>query len=233
MLQIKTKSVVFDLDGVISDTASLHKKAWKIVFNKYIVSQKIKVKKFTYKDYYLYVDGKPRVNGINDFFKSRNIIIKKKINNNIANNKNKIFKKIIKTSKVLVFKDSLVLIKKLKNKKIKIALASSSKNCRLIIKKLKLKKYFNYICDGSDLEKLNLPGKPEPHIFNKCFEKLKTDPKFSTIIEDSISGIIAAKKSKVKNCIAIDRKNNYRHLQNAGANIIVKSLLKLSFINND
>jgi beta-phosphoglucomutase-like phosphatase (HAD superfamily) len=78
VLKIKTSSVVFDLDGVISDTASLHKKAWKIAFNKYIIGQKIKIKKFTYDDYYLHVDGKPRSNGIDDFFKSRNIIVTKK-----------------------------------------------------------------------------------------------------------------------------------------------------------
>jgi alpha,alpha-trehalase len=229
VLQIKTSSVVFDLDGVISDTASLHKKAWKIAFNKYIIAQKIKVKKFTYDDYYLHVDGKPRSNGIDDFFKSRNIILKKKNNNQISNYKNEIFIKLIRISNVLAFNDAVTLIKKLKKKKIKIALASSSRNCRLIIKKLKLGKYFDYICDGSDLKKLNLPGKPAPHIFRKCFLALKTEPRFSTIIEDSISGVLAAKRSKVKNCIAINRKNNFQQLNNAGANIIVKSLLQLCF----
>jgi alpha,alpha-trehalase len=229
VLQIKTSSVIFDLDGVISDTASLHKKAWKIAFNKHIVIQKIKVKKFTYDDYYLHVDGKPRSNGIDDFFKSRSIIIKKKKNNQISDYKNEIFIKLIKTSNVSAFNDAVILIKKLKKKKIKIALASSSRNCRLIIKKLKLDKYFDYICDGSDLKKLNLPGKPSPHIFKKCFFALKTEPRFSTIIEDSISGVLAAKSSKVKNCIAIDRKKNFQHLKNAGADIIVKSLLQLCF----
>ena len=117
MFQIKTSSVIFDLDGVISDTASLHKKAWKIAFNKHIVMQKIKVKKFTYDDYYLHVDGKPRSNGIDDFFKSRNIIIKKKKNNQISNYKNEIFIKLIKTSNVSAFNDAVILIKKLKKKK--------------------------------------------------------------------------------------------------------------------
>ena len=229
MKNISSDLVIFDLDGVITNTAEIHYKAWSIVFNNILIENNSK-NKFTKKDYFLFVDGKKREDGIKSFLKKKNIKKSVRSIGEIAKKKNKIFLKLLKKSKILKFYDSIQLIKKLYRKKIKIAVASSSKNAKFILKKLNLLKYFQFICDGKYLERKKLKGKPYPYIFLECVKKIKA--KKFVVIEDAIVGIVAAKRAKANFIIAVNRKNNYKLLKKAGATIVTKNLQNLK-INNE
>jgi alpha,alpha-trehalase len=217
--------VIFDLDGVITDTATIHKKAWKVTFDNSL--KNLCKKKFSNLDYYKYIDGKPRLDGISIYLKSRRLILSNKLIKKISNEKNILFKNLVKINKIILYKDALNLIKLLKINKIKIGLASSSKNCKFIIKKAKIYNLFDYIIDGQDLEKKKLKGKPNPKIFLEALKSLNLKKDKTVIIEDSASGVKAAFDSNVKFPVGICRKSNSKDLKKNGARIVLKSLNNL------
>ena len=217
--------VIFDLDGVITDTATIHKKAWKITFDNSL--KDLCKKKFSKFDYYKYIDGKPRLDGISVYLKSRKLILSNKLIQKISKKKNILFKNLVKINKIILYKDALNLIKLLKINKIKIGLASSSKNCKFIIKKAKIYNLFDYIIDGQDLEKKKLKGKPNPKIFLEALKSLNLKKDKTVIIEDSASGVKAAFDSNVKFPVGICRKSNSKDLKKNGARIVLKSLNNL------
>ena len=219
---LKISGIIFDLDGVITDTASIHKIAWKNTFDKNL--KNISKQKFIFSDYFNYIDGKPRQEAIHDYLDYRKIKKTKKLINIINKEKNNLFRNLLKKKKIKVFKDSLILLEKIKKFKIKVALASSSKNCRFILKKLKLLKKFDFVVDGSDLEKKKINGKPDPGIFLIALKKLSLNKKKTLIFEDSSSGVIAAKKSGVKFVIGIARKFNNKNLKKSGAGIVINKM---------
>ena len=158
MLETKTKcvlskerldAVIFDLDGVITQTAKLHAKAWKEMFDFFLLEYgKAVGKHFTpfdiKKDYPAYVDGKPREDGVRGFLSARGIQLPfgsaddqpgQETICGLAHRKDILFKNSLKETKVKVFESSVELIKKLKQMKFKIAVVSSSKNCTEILRK--------------------------------------------------------------------------------------------------
>jgi beta-phosphoglucomutase family hydrolase len=222
--KIDTKLVIFDLDGVISDTSNLHLIAWKETLDNYLFNLGKGKVKLSYRVFLDYIDGKPRKKGINDYMLLNKIKLAKKNVEDISQKKNIKFQQLI-NKKIKAFPDSLRLIRNLKKKNIKIALASSSKNCRLIIKNLKIQKKFNYIIDGNDLEKKKLPGKPKPDIFRQCYKSLKIDKNLTCIIEDSLSGLLAAKSAGVKKVVGIIRPGKIKKkLERAKPHILINSL---------
>ena len=222
------EGVIFDLDGVITNTASIHKNAWKKTFD--IFLKKNGSKEFKSIDYYRFIDGKPRDEAIKDYLKVKKIDFDNKIVSQISNKKNILFRQILKEKGVKLFSDAKKLLLKIKKKNIKIALASSSKNCSYIVRKSKIYNFFEFIIDGEDLDRKKIKGKPNPKIFVEVIKKLKLSKKNTIIIEDSIEGIKAAYKSNVKFPIAISRNSNIRKLKKNGAKIVLKSLNQI-FIN--
>ena len=214
--------IIFDLDGVITNTASIHSVAWQKSFDTHL--KEISKKKFIKSDYLNYIDGKPRLNGIQDYLNSRKIKITKLLVDTISREKNYLFQSLIKINEIETFNDSIKLLKEIKKQKIKVAVASSSKNCRLILKKTKLLRIFDFIIDGNDLEKRKIKGKPNPDIFLIAIKKLKLNKHKTLIFEDSSSGIISAANSGAKFIIGVARSSNNKELMKAGANIVVNSI---------
>tara|TARA_B110001450_G_scaffold254698_1_gene280596 strand:+ start:1211 stop:1915 length:705 start_codon:yes stop_codon:yes gene_type:complete len=219
---INIEGVIFDLDGVITNTATIHMSAWKATFND-ILKNIINIK-FTNKDYYKYIDGKPRLEGIITFLKIKKIKYNLRLIDLINKKKNILFRKLINKNDIKIYKDSINLIKRLKKNNKKIALASSSKNCRYIIRRAGIYNLFDYIIDGSDLEKKKLKGKPNPKIFLEAIKNLNINKKKTAIIEDSASGMKAAYKTNVKFPIGISRKKNDVELKKNGAKIVLRTL---------
>ena len=214
--------IIFDLDGVITNTASIHKIAWKLSFDKYL--KNISKKKFVSSDYFNHIDGKPRLKAIFDYLDYRKIKKTKKLIAIINKEKNNLFRSLLKKKKIKIFHDALNLLKEIKKYKIKVGVASSSKNCKFILKKKKLKNKFDFIIDGVDLEKKKLMGKPNPAIFLIALKKLCLNKKKTLIFEDSPSGIISAKRSGARFVVGVARKSNEKELKKSGANIIIKTM---------
>ncbi len=229
-------AVIFDLDGVISDTASLHENAWKQVFDEVLEISGHSDTEFLHEDYICYLDGKTRINGIQSFLASRQLRIQlggiHSHNllhiNGIANRKNTLFIDLIKNHEIYFFQDALLLLQELDFHHVDMAIGSSSKNARQVLQRGNLEHYFDVIVDGILASENNIQSKPNPAFYEYVAQLLEKLPKKCVVIEDSISGIISAKKAGIGNVIAIDRKANEKEFISAGADIIVKELATLT-----
>jgi len=206
---------IFDLDGVISNTAKVHALAWKETFDEILTSLKLDLFDLDH-DYHKYFDGISRDVAIKNFLKHKKISLELGLItdcgiesiNGLANFKNKIFiEKINSLGEAdFIFQDSLNLIRILRHNNKNIYLASSSKNASLILKKSNLFDAFKSIYDGNTIEEYNLKSKPFPDIFNFCIDRNNILADDVVIFEDSVNGIEAALTSKSNLVIGLDRK---------------------------
>jgi alpha,alpha-trehalase len=238
--KMELQSVIFDMDGVITDTAKVHFKAWKQIFDEYLKStadeKKIAFKPFTLDDYIHYVDGMSRIDGVKCFLQSRHIIGSsdklssedQNLIQSLSTKKNEVFLELIKKEGVTVFPGTLALIKELKKNKIKIAAISSSKNCKEILTQGYVIQYFQAIVDGNALKECHLKGKPNPDIFLEAAKRLQADPAQSVVIEDALSGVIAGKAGHFGLVIGIDRQKKWQsQFKQKGADIVVNDLSEI------
>ena len=249
MQKLGFDAVIFDLDGVITQTADLHSFAWKIMFDEFLSRKKNNKKKenfreFTYENDYLpYVDGKPRYEGVKSFLKSRNISIpyggpsdspEEMTVCGLGNKKNIIINELIREKGVKVYSSTINLIKKLKDCGIKVGVASSSKNCKIVLDSAKINTLFETRVDGVISAKLGLKGKPEPDIFKTACDNLNTSYHRCVIVEDAVSGVQAGAKGNFGLVIGIARAQNNQELLKNGADIVVNDLSEISVetINN-
>ena len=234
-------SVIFDLDGVITKTATLHAHAWKETFDQYL---KLREKRdgepfheFTYQnDYLTFVDGKPRYQGVKTFLESRSIILPfgnpsdppdKETITGIGNKKNQLFHQLLKEEGAEVFDSSIGLVKKLKENGIKVGVASSSKNCQAILKSVGLEDLFQARVDGIVSAELGLKGKPEGDIFVTAAKNLGTLPENSVVVEDASSGVEAGRNGGFGLVLGVARENNEQELTRAGADLVVTDLAEI------
>ncbi len=241
MQKLGFDAVIFDLDGVITQTADLHSFAWKTMFDEFLLERKNNnenFREFTYENDYLpYVDGKPRYKGVNSFLRSRNISIpygdpsdspEKQTICGLGNKKNIIINKLIQEKGVKVYSSTINLIKELKDIGIKIGVASSSKNCKIVLDSAKINNLFETRVDGVISAKLGLKGKPEPDIFKTACDNLNTSYYRSVIVEDAVSGVQAGSKGNFGLVIGIARSGNNQELLKNGADIVVNDLSEIS-----
>ncbi len=205
------KGAIFDLDGVIVDTVPLHFKAWQKMFSEY-------GKEFTFEDYKKKVDGIPRINGAKAILGK----LPQEELERAASKKQEYFLEFLEKEGVKVYQSTLNLIKELKEKGIKIAVVSSSKNCRYILKKANIEDLFDVIITGLDIKK----GKPDPEIFILACKNLGLKPSECIVFEDALLGVEAAKNAKMW-CVGIDRYNNPERLKKA--DLIVSDLKEVNF----
>ncbi|WP_057937783.1 trehalose-phosphatase [Algoriphagus resistens] len=235
------KAIILDMDGVVTQTATLHAEAWKQMFDSFLES--VYGENFhplvIGKDYKHYIDGIPRYDGVRGFLKSRNLEIPEgnpgdypdhKTVHGLGNKKNEIFLGLLKTQGAQVYKDALAMLKIWKKEKIKLAIISSSRNCSHVIHSAGLTEYFDTRVDGELSEKENLAGKPAPDIFLKACELLNVEPHEAIVIEDAIAGIKAGKRGGFAVVIGVARHGEGRGMKEAGADIVVKELTELENI---
>jgi beta-phosphoglucomutase family hydrolase len=231
-------AVLFDLDGVISDTVSVHAKAWRMVFNDALAHHGLADQVFDERvDYRLHVDGKSRQAGIEDFLLSRNVVLPLGESdqtgfdtvNGIGNTKNAIFRDLIARDGVAIFDDARRLIAKLRSEKFELGLASSSKNARIVLEKCGLLGSFKAIMDGLVAEREGVSSKPSPDFYRHAAALVGSEPRECIVIEDATSGIVSAKQAGVMSVIGIARADNAVSLQQSGADVVVTSLDDLPF----
>jgi beta-phosphoglucomutase len=193
------KGAIFDLDGVIVNTVPFHFNAWKKMFSEYGVD-------FTFSDYEKKVDGIPRYNGAKAILTSLN---DEEIHK-AGDKKQNYFLEMLEREEIPIYDSSVKLIKELKQCGKKIAVASSSKNCKTILIKTDLINLIDAIVDGSDVK----IGKPHPGIFLLAAERLNCPYETCIVFEDAVLGIEAAINGNMK-CIGIDRYKNPDRLKKA------------------
>jgi len=228
--------VIFDLDGVITLTASVHAAAWKKLFDRFLEEKAQETgepfEPFDIEaDYRTYVDGKPRVEGVKSFLESREIELPEGSQNDspeaptawgLGNRKNIYFQQIIEERGVEIDKRTVDYIRQLRDEGIQVAVASSSKNCSLILKCAKIDTLFDAQVDGVVSEELGLKGKPAPDIFIEAARRIGATPEHSVVVEDAISGVQAGRAGRFGLVIGIDRTDVATKLRENGADLIVK-----------
>lgn len=226
-------AVLFDLDGVISDTASVHAKAWKTAFDMALSNLDQRCAPFTEPtDYIEHLDGKTRLAGIASFLSSRGIDLPTGQTCDtgfgtilgIGNSKNDIFRRLIAEHGVNIFGDAVRLIQKLRELNLELGLASSSKNARTVLERGGLIEAFRAIMDGVVAEERNIASKPDPAFYLYAAQLLGRSPEDCVVIEDAISGIVSAKAAGARTVIGAARNNNGSSLRGTGADIVVSSL---------
>lgn len=236
------KLSIFDMDGVITKTAITHCKAWKSMFDEYL-----HYRETTYnepfvefsidEDYKLYVDGRPRYEGVNAFLNSRNINIEYGNESDcpglsticsLGNLKNEKFSRLIELEGVELYDSTIALIKELKSRNIMTAVASSSRNCKTILEKMGILDLFDVAVDGNDLSRLNLKGKPDPAIFTTAADLLNCNYSNAIVFEDAISGVQAGRNGNFGLVVGIAREHPHHEMLSNGADHVVNDLAELN-----
>jgi alpha,alpha-trehalase len=240
------RAVILDLDGVITDTAQLHTRAWKKIFDSFLFEYS-KNKGIPFlpmdqdSDYRKYIDGRPRYDGARAFLESRNINIPFGSPEDTAsaltvcglgNLKNQIYISLLHEHGPAVYDDTINAIIKWRLENKKIAVISASKNCRQVLAIAQITDLFDEITDGNDSVEYNLKGKPAPDIFLFASEKLGIEPHNAIIIEDSSAGVKAGKDGGFEFTIGISRTGTTGLLFQNGADMVVSSLLDIPNLNN-
>ncbi|MHC1707775.1 MAG: beta-phosphoglucomutase family hydrolase [Bacteroidales bacterium] len=235
-------AVIFDLDGVITQTALVHSSAWKNMFDSYLRERETHYgepfEEFTHEnDYLKYVDGKPRYEGVRSFLESR--AIKIPFGNpsddvrceticGLGNRKNDAFNEVLAREGVKTYPSTVKFMLELKAAGIHVGVASSSRNCQAALEKAGLTDLVETRVDGIVSAESGLPGKPEPDIFLAACRNLGAEPWQAVVVEDATSGVAAGKKGNFGLVIGIARENNEQALLIHGADIVCSDLNEIS-----
>jgi beta-phosphoglucomutase family hydrolase len=234
-------AVLFDLDGVITNTANLHAACWKQMFDEYLQKRATQrgeaFRPFDLAtDYRLYVDGKPRFDGVRDFLTSRGIQLPEgspddppqlETVGGLGNRKNDLVNGLIEEIGVEPYEGSVQLIHQLRRNGFKIAVVTSSQNCDAVLRAAKLDDFFGVRVDGNVIQAQRLAGKPAPDTFLMAAKLLGVEPKRTVVIEDAISGVEAGSNGKFGLVIGVARKSNAEELKRHGAHLVVSDLGEL------
>jgi beta-phosphoglucomutase family hydrolase len=234
----KYDAVLFDLDGVITDTANIHAACWKQMFDAYL-QQRAAERGEPFRpfeiatDYRLYVDGKPRFDGVRDFLTSRGIQLPEgspddppqaETVGGLGNCKNDLVNKVMEEEGVEPYEGSVKLIHQLRHQGFKIAVVTSSQNCEAVLKAANLDTLFEVRVDGNMIRAQHLAGKPAPDTFLAAARRLGVEPARAVVVEDAISGVQAGCSGHFGLVIGVARKGNAEELRQQGAHLVVNDL---------
>ncbi|MDR7288966.1 beta-phosphoglucomutase family hydrolase [Mycolicibacterium senegalense] len=232
---------LFDLDGVLTDTASVHKKAWKAMFDEYLKSRAERTgEPFTAfdidVDYLTYVDGKRRQDGVRSFLASRGIEVPEGTPDDPADaetieglgtRKNAMFHKTLEKDGVEVFEGSRRYLQAVTEAGLRRAVVSSSANTEEVLRITGLDTFIEQRVDGVTMRDENIPGKPAPDSFLRAAELLDVSPAQAAVFEDALAGVAAGRAGKFGFVVGVDRVGQAGQLRRDGADVVVTDLAEL------
>ncbi len=233
-------AVVFDMDGVVTDTGRLHAQCWKEVFDTFLRTRTGETgqpfRPFTVEDYSQYVDGKPRYDGVSSFLASRQISLELGDASDpsglqtvcgLGNLKAERFEEALADQGVALFESTIALIRLLRSRRVLTALISSSRHVSTIVASLGIAGLFDVIVDGNDAATLGLPGKPDPAIFLAAARALGVDPSRAVVVEDALAGVEAGHRGGFLLVVGVNRRGSASALRENGADIVVSDLAEI------
>lgn len=225
-------AAIFDLDGVLTDTAALHEAAWKETFDAFLRSRGEQLRPFGPEDYRLHVDGRRREDGVRAFLASRGIELPEGSRDDpsgastiagLSRRKNEVVQARLRhESKALPRAEAL--LGALRAAGIGIAVASSSANAGTVLEATGLDRHVDARIDGRDAARLDLPGKPDPALFIEALRRLGADPGRAVIFEDAIAGVEAGRRAGFATVIGVGPPARAKALREAGADEVVTDL---------
>ena len=235
----KFDAFIFDMDGVVTRTATLHFAAWKRLFDDFLSARLVPgdvLKPFTQEDYLQYVDGKPRYDGVNDFLRSRGVRLPYGKPDDppsnasvcgLGNRKYVYFWQIVGERGVDVFASTIEMIQALKGAGIKTGIFSASTNAKRILTAGGVLDLFDARVDGEVAGELALRGKPQPDMLLELTRRLGTVPKRTAVVEDALAGVQAGRAGGFALVVGVNRTPTAGRLLQAGADVEVGDLGEL------
>jgi alpha,alpha-trehalase len=231
-------AVLFDLDGVLTDTAKVHAASWKRMFDRFLQAWADEhdepFRPFEIgTDYATYVDGRPRYEGVKRFLASRDIELPDGQSQDpptcrtvcgLGNHKNDLFNEVLNTDGVEVYASSISLVHHLRDQGIKTAVVSSSRNGQGVLDAAGIADLFDVRVDGEIAARLHLAGKPAPDTFLYAAEQLGVTPGRAVVVEDALSGVQAGRRGGFGLVIGVDRGGEAQTLLANGADLVVADL---------
>jgi len=235
------RACLFDLDGVLTQTAKVHAKAWKQMFDGYLRDRaKARGEDFRpfeiHDDYDRYVDGKPRGDGVRSFLESRGIDIPEgspddppeaETITGLGNRKNEIVLRLIDDQGVEPYEGSVRYVHAVTEAGLRRAVVSSSTNCRAVLQAAGIEDLFEEIVDGHVAEREQLAGKPAPDTYLAGARKLGVEPHEAAVFEDALAGVEAGRAGDFGFVVGVDRVGQAEALREHGADTVVKDLAEL------
>lgn len=237
----KIDALLFDLDGVLTQTAKVHAEAWKQTFDELLHTRAEQngeefVAFDKVSDYDEYVDGKPREDGVRSFLQSRGIKLPEgdpddppdaQTIQGVGNNKNQRVLKLIHDHGVDAYEGSVRYVREAQRQGIKRAVVSSSTNCHDVLVAAKLDDLFDTVIDGVVAHREHLQGKPAPDTFLAGARALGVEPAHAAVFEDALAGVAAGRAGSFGYVVGVDRVGQRDALKAHGADVVVKDLAEL------
>ena len=234
-------AVLFDLDGVLTKTASVHAAAWKKLFDGFLKQRAAATGEAFVAfdidaDYRRYVDGKPRYDGVAAFLESRGIALPFGAVEDgpgagtvhaLGNLKDRYFMEQLEEHGVEPYETTISLVRAFRAQEIKTAVVSSSINCAAVLEAAGIAQLFEARVDGAEIIRLSLNGKPAPDAFLEAARRLKVEPARAVVVEDAIAGIASGRAGGFGCVIGVDRSAQSQALREAGADVVVTDLAQV------
>lgn len=234
------RACLFDLDGVLTQTATVHEAAWKQMFDAYLEDRATRTgeafRPFEEADYDRYVDGKPRFDGVASFLESRSIHLPEGTHDDppgtetiggLGNRKNELVLGIIHDRGVQPYEGSVRYVHAVIGAGLQRAVVSSSTNARDVLKAAGIDGLFDVIVDGHVAEDRHLRGKPAPDTFLCGAQMLAAQPTDAVVFEDALAGVEAGRGGGFGFVVGVDRVGQAAQLKAHGADVVVKDLGEL------
>jgi beta-phosphoglucomutase family hydrolase len=235
------RACLFDLDGVLTDTAAVHAAAWKAMFDQYLSERARQtgepfVPFDQVSDYDQYVDGKPREDGTRSFLASRGIQLPEGSPDDkpgtltvhgLGNWKNQIVLRKIKQDGVTAYPGSVSYVHAVAQAGLARAVVSSSTNCKDILAAAGLADEFDVVVDGVVAAREKLRGKPAPDTYLAGARELGVGPAHAAVFEDALAGVAAGRAGAFGWVVGVDRVGQASALREHGADVVVTDLSQL------
>jgi beta-phosphoglucomutase family hydrolase len=235
------RACLFDLDGVLTKTASVHAAAWKQMFDAYLRERAERTGEefvpFDPKaDYGEYVDGKPRYDGVRSFLQSRGIELPEgdpddppgaETISGLGNRKNELVVRLIREQGVETYEGSVRYLEAVRDAGLRRAVVSSSANCRDVLIAAGIDHFFEARIDGVVAKRDHLKGKPAPDTFLAAARELGVAPGEAAVFEDALAGVAAGRAGGFASVVGVDRLGQADALREHGATIVVSDLAEL------
>jgi beta-phosphoglucomutase family hydrolase len=222
------KALLFDMDGVLTQTAKVHAAAWKQMFDEFLRERGKGDEPFTLpRDYEEHVDGKPRYDGVRDFLVSRGIEPDEALVKQLGDRKNDLVQALIRKDGVETYDGSVRYVHAARDAGLKTAVVSSSKNTPEILEAAGISDLFDDVVDGHAVEDRGMKGKPAPDTFLAAARDLGVEPAQAAVFEDALAGVEAGRAGDFGHVVGVDRGGEADALREHGADVVVEDLADL------
>jgi trehalose-phosphatase len=236
--RVNFDGVIFDLDGVLTRTESLHARAWKAMFDEFLqqraAAEGSSFEPFdSHHDYLRHVDGRPRNEGVQAFLQSRGIELPWGASEDpaaadtvcgLGRRKNQLFTRLLETEGARVYEHAIDLVQRLRATGVRTAVVSSSRNCVPILQSVGALDLFDAKVDGIDAELHRFNGKPAPDIFLVAAAAIEVDPARAVVFENALAGVQAGRAGGFGLVVGVDRAGQADALRAHGADVVVNDL---------